>query len=118
MDSDVLDAYEATLVAARVRRERSPEPDVTAHLRASTPAGEVRGGSPRRLGFDAERPPDDVDRMFIQAVRSWAAASSVALDDTWNPPPQSPEISSESVVDQSRLFFPAVNVGVALSSDR
>jgi len=96
MDSDVLDAYEATLVAARVRRERSPEPDVTAHLRASTPAGEVRGGSPRRLGFDAERPPDDVDRMFIQAVRSWAAASSVALDDSWSLPPQVPETSSET----------------------
>jgi len=92
MDSDALDAYEATLVAAR--RGRSPVADVTAHLRASAPAGEVRGGSPRRVRLDAERPPDDVDRMFIQAVRSWAETSSVALDDSWSLRAQGPEISS------------------------
>ena len=92
IDSDALDAYEATLAAARAAKTRLPAQDVTAHLQPAAPAPaltdalrEPRPGLHDNASTASSPADDELHRRFKQVVRRWAESSSITLDESWDP---------------------------------
>jgi hypothetical protein len=85
-DSDALDAFEATLAAAREANRRSSSHDVSAHLRSTSAASQVGDDSSSRTGSQESRPSvdEELDRRFVQAVRAWAESRAIKLGDSWD----------------------------------